>query len=255
MTEIKRVEGLCEIFFEQGMEGVAWSVQEPHLPGYDGLHLLENGDNITIFNKTNDVFWTGIIDLRMASQSVLLPLKQRGVDPQFWQNMFENPRRTILVPRKAIRYHPFREPVEKVTDAILLMKLREENPKLLYQYYKTACSSWLGYGSQTMGFNKDEAMEIGSATPEMADKWTRWVGTEFNINIFVKLASLFNILGKLQLIFSDKDVVIQKWLGTPNYHNPFNGIKPKALVLSGFETIILLQRFLDQNYLNQEIFR
>ncbi len=50
----KTVFGQLEPFFETGTEGVLWSLQEFDKPGYPGLHVLKNGDRLTVYSKVFD---------------------------------------------------------------------------------------------------------------------------------------------------------------------------------------------------------
>lgn len=57
------ISGILEGFWETGTEGVLWSLCEEPPRGYDGLHILENGDQLTVFNEDGSVLWQGVIDL------------------------------------------------------------------------------------------------------------------------------------------------------------------------------------------------
>jgi hypothetical protein len=70
MARAKKIRGLGEAFWETGTEGVFWAVQdEAHPAGYDGLHILENGDYLTIFDRVDrsKILWRGEIILEFES--------------------------------------------------------------------------------------------------------------------------------------------------------------------------------------------
>ena len=100
-------EGLLEPFSETGSEGVMWSLQEPG-KGYDGLHTLQDGDLLTVFNDTakKDILWQGEVKLEFKRnwRSFENPKYpeigqqeiggwwvhgfQEGLDPEKWAQMF-----------------------------------------------------------------------------------------------------------------------------------------------------------------------
>lgn len=50
----KTIHGNLHPFSETGTEGVIWSVQEWNKYGYDGLHCLENGDQIKVLHHVTN---------------------------------------------------------------------------------------------------------------------------------------------------------------------------------------------------------
>ena len=71
----KTFEGVCHLWSETGTEGGYWALQDSKFIkkvddkekwSYDGLHVLKDGDWLTIFNKENPklVAWAGIISLK-----------------------------------------------------------------------------------------------------------------------------------------------------------------------------------------------
>lgn len=58
------VYGALEPFAETETEGVIWSLTEYGKKGYDSLHTLDNGDNLTVYKTVTDgnVFWQGTVD-------------------------------------------------------------------------------------------------------------------------------------------------------------------------------------------------
>lgn len=47
------IVGKLEGFFETGTEGVIWSVYEDGKQGYDGLHDLEDGDHLKVWESAS----------------------------------------------------------------------------------------------------------------------------------------------------------------------------------------------------------
>lgn len=70
--DISPLEGVCHFHSETGTEGGLWSFQDSRFisPGgswsYEGLHVLCDGDHLTIFSPDNpqQVVWSGTISLR-----------------------------------------------------------------------------------------------------------------------------------------------------------------------------------------------
>jgi hypothetical protein len=106
------IRGFLEAYFETGTEGVIWSVLDPGLPGYDGLHTLEDGDELHVLDGTGGILWEGVVRLDRNTgrlprwpggepvQQAVLGLwvhgLQEGMDPEAWGRMFTEERRAIL---------------------------------------------------------------------------------------------------------------------------------------------------------------
>src|SRR5690606_16281843 len=69
------VDGVLTAFFETGTEGIVWSVYDESMNkengyrSYDGLHCLEKGDVLKVFNDASckDVLWEGKVDLEFKT--------------------------------------------------------------------------------------------------------------------------------------------------------------------------------------------
>ena len=101
------ITGLLEGFWETGTEGVLWALEEEPFKGYEGLHILENGDELTVFNADGSVLWKGVIDLEYETGYRNFPLNpqygqqaalgywvhgcQRGFAIDDWAYMFMGP--------------------------------------------------------------------------------------------------------------------------------------------------------------------
>ncbi|MBU6234418.1 MAG: hypothetical protein KGQ41_01120 [Alphaproteobacteria bacterium] len=46
----KAIYGALNPFFETGTEGVIWAIHQYGKKGYDGLHIIEAGDKLTVYN-------------------------------------------------------------------------------------------------------------------------------------------------------------------------------------------------------------
>jgi hypothetical protein len=80
---MKAIKGKLDPFFETGTEGVIWSVYEDGKQGYAGLHCLQYGDYLTIFDPdvTANILWEGNIHYDSAGIQV-------GVESEDWTNWF-----------------------------------------------------------------------------------------------------------------------------------------------------------------------
>lgn len=98
------IEGVLEDYFETGTEGVIWSVFEDDKKSYDGLHPIDSGDKLTIYNEDGTVRWVGRIDPDFKTGYQKYPMNpscgqqvscgrwvhwiQKGFDPDEWGKMF-----------------------------------------------------------------------------------------------------------------------------------------------------------------------
>ena len=104
MTNI--IKGKLEPFFETGTEGTIWSVYEDGKEGHNGLHCLEYGDFLRIFDseETTKVVWEGRIDYDWKINFRPYPMNpeygqqevlgfwvhgiQKDVNPEVWGTWF-----------------------------------------------------------------------------------------------------------------------------------------------------------------------
>lgn len=103
MTDI--IKGKLDPFFETGTEGVIWSVYEDGKEGYDGLHCLEDGDYLMVFNPDDDsLVWEGNVNLEYERNYRPYPMNpkygqqevygfwvhglQENVEPEDWGTWF-----------------------------------------------------------------------------------------------------------------------------------------------------------------------
>ena len=106
------LKGRCYFFSETGTEGGYWAFQEDGCDprSYDGLHILENGDRLTVFNPRNrkQKIWSGVISLKEYSpfaQAVFwhwIHADQKGIRREKWAQFFfkEYPAELIPIRKK-----------------------------------------------------------------------------------------------------------------------------------------------------------
>lgn len=90
-------------YFETGTEGVFWALQNDNLPGYEGLILLEAGDQIEIYSKDLQLVYKGFIKpdtvigrTQRPSSNIYQPTAlgmwihwtQEGFSPDKWASYF-----------------------------------------------------------------------------------------------------------------------------------------------------------------------
>ncbi len=76
------IKGKLDPFSETGTEGVIWAVYDDTKKGYDGLHCLEYGDYLTVFDPEDPtkIVWKGTIDYDWERNRRPYPL-----NPQYGQ--------------------------------------------------------------------------------------------------------------------------------------------------------------------------
>lgn len=100
----KTIFGSLEPYAETGTEGIIWAVSEYGQTGYDGLHLLENGDNLTVYKNVTDgnVAWQGAVSFNEKQKSFTVhngamttdtDRTPEHMEPSKWQQMYWNKNR------------------------------------------------------------------------------------------------------------------------------------------------------------------
>lgn len=112
---MERYEGtFCE-FFETGTEGVLWVLEASRVSGYEGLVVLQMGDEIEIYDPVGNPVYRGVISPEhniktMGRPSgVMQPVSngrwvhwiQSGVDPDLWGSWFFKGVYTGTIERKS----------------------------------------------------------------------------------------------------------------------------------------------------------
>ena len=123
-TEMK---GVAFLFSETGTEGGWWAMQEDGFLNedgvhwsYDGLRLLEEGDDFTVYADNGSVLWQGIIHpdttTGLIPRQLLRKVKlvndrtwkqqvvgglwvhwvQAGIDPEMWGELFVGDKRCLI---------------------------------------------------------------------------------------------------------------------------------------------------------------
>jgi len=119
MTDRKEeLTGLLDFFFETGTEGGFWAFQDSRYISpptqefpegqwsYEGLHILKDGDFLTIYSKDNptEIVWSGVISLRnypLFTEAVFglwIHADQEGVDRETWARWFFEGYAAKLIP-------------------------------------------------------------------------------------------------------------------------------------------------------------
>lgn len=106
------LKGICHFFTETGTEGGFWAFQDNnYINGdnwsYNGLHILDNGDKLTIFcpNSPNKVIWSGTINLKqypIFTETALdfwIHADQIGIERDTWLMYFFNNYPAELIPK------------------------------------------------------------------------------------------------------------------------------------------------------------
>ncbi len=97
--------GALEPFYEQGMGGIAWSVQEYGRPGYAGLWHLHDGDDLTVYSAVRDgaVEWEGTVHFGLSEPfeagwtTLMRPAKH--MDSKKWLALCWQRRPVIVTPK------------------------------------------------------------------------------------------------------------------------------------------------------------
>lgn len=97
----RMLRGVCYLYSETGTEGGYWAFQDnryitPRDWPYEGLHILENGDQLTIYSLDNptQIVWSGTISLRqhlLFSERVFgfwIHADQEGIEREKWATYF-----------------------------------------------------------------------------------------------------------------------------------------------------------------------
>lgn len=251
------IRGLLEPFFETGTEGIHWSIQDPGLPGYDGLTVLREGDALRVLDPAGGTLWEGNVALEWArnrergaggweQQAVLghwVHGLQRGLDPEIWARMFFDHRRAILRPAKPASpgaAHPFKGDWRGLEARIAALP-----EKRAAELFRAALYPWLVFYSdgnwhslaRHWGFGPEEVrMLLGNPTPKQIIAWRTYPKHHddsllpFSPRTFVRLGLLFGL--NAALIWNHADATSRSaWFGAP--HALLGGISPRNLVLTG----------------------
>ncbi len=110
------LKGVCCFHSETGTEGGDWAFQDARYIiaadnwSYAGLHILEDGDQLTIFSKENpaEIVWAGKISLiehdfftqTVGPHKFWIHADQNGVDRETWGKWFLENYPAELIPSK-----------------------------------------------------------------------------------------------------------------------------------------------------------
>ena len=123
---MKEMKGVCFLFSETGTEGGWWAIQQDGFVDddgdwrYEGMELLKEGDDFTVFDDDGSVLWHGIIhrdletgriprqvfrngslaDDRTWTQQAVggmwVHWVQKDMDPEAWGKLFIGEKRCLL---------------------------------------------------------------------------------------------------------------------------------------------------------------
>ncbi len=102
-----KIEGVLLDYFETGTEGVLWTVLDDENVGREGLHVLEPGDRLTVFDPLGHELWSGVICCNYGSTADGVPAEpgnsqltalgrrvhwvQKGFAADEWARLFVRP--------------------------------------------------------------------------------------------------------------------------------------------------------------------
>jgi hypothetical protein len=115
---MKEMKGVTFLHSETGTEGGWWAVQEDGFEdedggwSYDGLQILKERDDFTVYAKIGSMLWHGIIKRDSMTGAVPRPGRpswkqqvvggmwvhwiQRGMDPVAWGELFVGEKRCLV---------------------------------------------------------------------------------------------------------------------------------------------------------------
>lgn len=111
----KELTGVCEFFTPTGTDGGDWAFHDNDGRGpngiywsYKGLHILKDGDRLTIFHpeKKNKILWSGVIRLKKypmlykTAYGFWISSEQTGTPPEKWVKWFFREYPAKLIPAK-----------------------------------------------------------------------------------------------------------------------------------------------------------
>ncbi len=213
------IYGRMEMYYEQGMEHVAWVVTDPIIPGEYSLNITRPGDQLTVFGSNNELLWQGQISLDN-------PLIE-----------FFRARRRAILESENIFNHPFYfdNVIECFAgfDQIIQCKL-----------YKSALYGWIHWHvnndfnglAKQLGLSEDDALHmIGSPSDDEINNWKKrdYSSLPMNMSYFTRIGLLYNIGGHLTNRYGDENKVVQLWL----HANHFDGKTIYEWLMSGEDGI------------------
>ncbi|WP_198384752.1 MbcA/ParS/Xre antitoxin family protein [Roseomonas sp. KE2513] len=159
---VREACGFLEAIIETGTERVIWSFRDPSLPSHEGLHLLENGDELRVLDDAGGTLWEGVVRFeRLAFPLTSRPDgdlygedalgmwfhgTQKGVDPETWRCLFAQRRRAVLRPgprsSRQGKLHPFSGPVDGLRARLAALPQQRAE-----ELFEGALRQWLGSGA------------------------------------------------------------------------------------------------------------
>ena len=174
---MSKISGRLEPFFETGADGIIWSVQNPKLPGYEGLNPIQDGDALNIIAENGKCIWSSVVIPDKETGWILYPWgdelagqqsidgnwvrwTQRDMDPHKWLSMFENRLRVNLYSNN-IKENNIG--LEKDIDVLYAISNMNESTK--YKLFDEYLYSWFSWYSNNHGYSVAE--NIGLTIPQV----------------------------------------------------------------------------------------
>ena len=132
------IDGVLDWFFETGTEGVRWVVTTDYGEArryHTNLHILRDGDQLTVYDADGSVRWRGVIDFEYESNWTEYPARsgsgvgqqaiggwwvrgvQRGWAPEAWADLFWGHEIALDAVRTTRRPAPLRATLVRRADA------------------------------------------------------------------------------------------------------------------------------------------
>lgn len=98
-----QVEGKLFGWFETGLEGVVWALEQEGIVGYDGLFIIEEGDHLVISSASGQVLFDDYIVtdteigkeqrpfskiIQPQAKGLWIHWTQKGFSPDKWAELF-----------------------------------------------------------------------------------------------------------------------------------------------------------------------
>ena len=102
---MRYIRGRVGAFWETGTEGVEWIFYDSHDKGRDSMHSLDEGDYLRVYGRDDKLYWKGKINYDLETnkekagdflieqqvvKNYYVHWLQKGVNPNFWADMFFN---------------------------------------------------------------------------------------------------------------------------------------------------------------------
>jgi hypothetical protein len=251
----RTIDGVLFAYWETGTEGVFWAVlgDEPVPASRENLHILTDGDELTVFDEDGSVLWRGVIHLEYESNWIEYPGHpgagwgqqavsgywvhgvQRGVPPETWGDWYWGHEMADPAVRDGIRKAPLR--------ARLVMRRDRASPtdRAVRAFVRIAQLWELTEAQQLtlLGTSLSRATITGWQTEETSE-------TALSLNAMARISYLVSVYEGLQRFFRRAPKEADRWVRRPRPEAPFNGATPLQLMLDqGIPGLDAVRRYVD----------